>query len=603
MTQDNQPKPGENPTDPPRDPQTAPVADDVVDEVEEEAAAAKPPPENSPDAPEATYREALDGFDPHLRDAKALTLEGGVRIMRDLFPFQKPLFRADGNIPANIGRYRIAKNDDDTAALLFAFDPDDLKEPDLSIDSPPGRLDRIHVVQARKEESPAHWAYPAIVNHQHMLQERALTNFTLYQTSADVWRSDQVGYVLYPLEKPDEAKAGENGDQAEIEYAVWMFSDTENSGEFTDVKTQPPQTLLEAGLTLGAKLGQATRADAVKMIQTDFAKRVRREAIGSDPISTIEKVKNPIWQPARWMQKTQRYFRETKPAAIAMDALIGVVSIIDGPVGIVKGQMVSFANKLRDTYAENTKPLDVTDQLAKHKRTAPGFDALLRDVDPEGIKSFTLTDARTSEAVPQGEPLIEEIHEKFSQKRLLGAMVGSDGAIARIRQNGIVSLRHANGVKVDHAPDGQTTYVRFDPSAKVEDARGLRPREAALFANDRVLKMTGMGDQAEVEEISGHRFLQDIRGIQQAHDDKLAEIEAAKERKKAARDSGLRQEYTGDPKRPIRWRNRLKHAAAQALVEPVEPASATHPSSKIAATTEPTPVNDRGGPAPGKRAS
>ncbi len=170
MTQDNQPKPGENPTDPPRDPQTAPVADDVVDEVEEEAAAAKPPPENSPDAPEATYREALDGFDPHLRDAKALTLEGGVRIMRDLFPFQKPLFRADGNIPANIGRYRIAKNDDDTAALLFAFDPDDLKEPDLSIDSPPGRLDRIHVVQARKEESPAHWAYPAIVNHQHMLQ-------------------------------------------------------------------------------------------------------------------------------------------------------------------------------------------------------------------------------------------------------------------------------------------------------------------------------------------------------------------------------------------------------------------------------------------------
>jgi hypothetical protein len=115
--------------------------------------------------------------------------------------------------------------------------------------------------------------------------------------------------------------------------------------------------------------------------------------------------------------------------------------------------------------------------------------------------------------------------------------------------------------------------------------------------------MTGMGDQAEVEEISGHQFLQDIRGIQQAHDDKLAEIEAAKERKKAARDNGMRQEFTGDPKRPIRWRNRLKHAAAQALVEPVEPASATHPSAKIAPAAKPEPVNDRGGPAPGKRAS
>ena len=599
MTQHNQPKAGQNQANPP----ATPPPDDVVDEIEEEAAAAKPPPEHSPEIAAATYRQALDGFDPHLRDARALTLEGGVRILRDLFPFQKPLFRADGNIPANIGRYRIAKRDDDTAALLFAFDPDDLKEPDLSVDSPPGRLDRLHVVQARKEESPAHWAYPAIVNHQHMLQERALTNFTLYQTSADVWRSDQVGYVLYPLDSANAAHSGKNGQRPETEYAVWMFSDTENRGEFTAVKTQPPQTLLEAGLTLGAKLGQATRADAVKMIQADFAKRVRREAIGSDPISPIEKVRNPIWQPTRWVQKARRYFRETKPAAIAMDALIGVVTIIDGPVGIVKGQMVSFANKLRDTYAENTKPLDITDQLAKHKRTAPGFDALLRDVDPDMIKAFRLTNARESEAVPQGEPVIDEIHERFSQRRLLGAMVGSDGAIVRIRQNGIISLRHANGVKVDHAPDRATSYVRFDPDAKVADARGLRPREAALFTHDRVLKMTGIGEQAKFEAISGHQFLQDIRAIQQAHDDKLAEIEATKERKKAARDNGLRQEYTGDPKRPFRWRNRLKNAAAQALVEPPEAPLATHPSSKVAAAPKPAPVNDRGGPAPGKRAS
>ncbi|MEO0393528.1 MAG: hypothetical protein AAF213_09795, partial [Pseudomonadota bacterium] len=68
------------------------IADDLVDEVEEEAAAAKPSDTTS----EATYRDALDGFDPHLSDAKALSLEGGVRILRDLFPFQKPLFRADG---------------------------------------------------------------------------------------------------------------------------------------------------------------------------------------------------------------------------------------------------------------------------------------------------------------------------------------------------------------------------------------------------------------------------------------------------------------------------------------------------------------------------
>ncbi|MEO0393404.1 MAG: hypothetical protein AAF213_09165, partial [Pseudomonadota bacterium] len=479
------------------------------------------------------------------------------------------------------------------------------------VDSPPGRLDRIHVIQARKEESPAHWAYPAIVNHQHMLQERALTNFTLYQTSADVWRSDQVGYVLYPVEKANGgANTGAAGKKPESEYTLWMFSDTENAGEFTDVKTKPPATLLEAGLTLGSKLGQYNRADAIKMIQTDFAKRVRREAIGSDPISTIEKVKNPIWQPTRWLQKARRYFRETKKAAIAMDALVAVVNIVDGPVGLIKGRLVAAAGALRTVYTENTKPLDVTDQLAKHKRTAPGFDALLRDVDPKAIKGFQLTDAKHSEAVPVGEPLIDEIHEQFSQKRLLGAMVGSDGAIARIRQNGVISLRHANGVKVDHAPDGETTYVRFDPEAKVADARGLRPREAALFTGNRVLKMKGMGALAEVEEISGHQFLQDIRAIQKGHDEALAAIEAEKERKKAARDSGLRQEYTGNRQQPFRWRNRLKGAADQALAQaitadkPGTQPSATigHPSSKLPAAPQ-KPVNDCGGPAPGKRAS
>ena len=585
-------KPDKGPASPPPEDQTAKQGDDVIDDIEQEAADKNPPPPPAND--DGVYRKALDGFDPHLRDARALTLEGGVRIMRDLFPFQKPLFRADGNIPANIGRYRIAKDDSGHSALLFAFDPDDLKEDDLSVDHPAGRLGRIHVVQARKDESPAHWAYPEIIRHQHLLQERALTNYTLYQTSADVWRSDQVGYVLYPVEEQavgGEAGRGNNGKdkdkKAEQQFTLWMFSNTHNSGEFTEVSTKPPANLLEAGMTLGSKIGTFNRQDAVRKIQEDFATRLRREATGDDPVSLIEKGKNPIWLPTRLLQKARKYFKENKPAAIALDALIATVNVIDGPVGLIKGQLLNAVGSIRNSYSENTKPLDVTDQLAKNKRTAPGFDALLRDVDQEALKSYHLTNAHESEAVPVGEEVIEEIHERFSQRRLLGAMVGSDGAIARIRQNGIVSLRHANGVKVDHAPDGETTYVRYDPSAAVPEARMLRSREAALFKGDRVLKMTGIGNNAAVEPISGEQFLSEIKVIQTIHDEKMAEEAAEQEKKTLGRDSGIRAEWHVSGGKPnLRWRNRLKAAADKAISEgeaataAAEEAQTPHPSSK-----------------------
>ncbi|MBV6634199.1 MAG: hypothetical protein KI792_14325 [Alphaproteobacteria bacterium] len=563
--------------------------DDILDEIE--AASEDQAPPATPEE-DGHYQKALEGFDPHLRDAQAVSLQGGVRVLRDLFPFQKPLFRTDGNIPANIGRYRIAKDDEGTAALLFAFDPDDLKETDLSKDVPAGRLERLHVVAARKEESPAHWAFPEIVRHQHQLQERALTNFTLYQTSTDVWRSDQVGYALYPVEGTKKGEAPK--------FNLWMFSNTENAGEFTEISTKGPKNLLEAGLTFGAKLGQFERGEAVKAMQSDFAERVRREAMGDDPVSIKEKGLRPIWLANRAWQKTKRYFRENKPHTIALDALVFTLGVIDGPIGWAKGQVKDFVGKIRDKVAETTSPLDVTDNLAQYKRTAPGFDALLRDVDPEAIKKFRLTDAVESEAVPVGEPVIEEIHEQFSHSRLLGAMVGSDGTIARIRKNGIVSLRHANGVKVDHAPDGQTTYVRYDKEAAVDGARHLRAREVALFSGDRVLKMTGIGEHAEVEPISGGQFLREVEAIQATHDAKAAQEAAAKDPTKRP-SKGPVAEFTGDPKRPIRWRNRTKVAAEKALAGGTAPAPVEepHPSSKTAAAAD--AANDKGRATPKMR--
>ncbi|MEM6902331.1 MAG: hypothetical protein AAF556_03735 [Pseudomonadota bacterium] len=562
-------------------------ADDILDEIEAAAEEQTPPTAAENDD---HYQKALDGFDPHLHDARNLSLQAGVRVLRDLFPFQKPLFRADGSIPANIGRYRIAKDDKGTAALLFAFDPEDLKEDDLSKDQPKGRLERLHVISARKEESPAHWAFPEIVKHQHLLQERALTSYTLYQTSKHVWRSDQVGYVMHPV---DGTKEGE-----EPEFNLWLYSNTENAGEFTEISTSAPNNLLEAGFTFGAKIGTFKRAEAVKAMQGDFAERVRREAMGDDPVSIKEKGLRPIWLATRAWQKTKRYFRENKASTIALDAAVLTLSVIDGPIGYLKGQLKDIVGKIRERVAETTKPLDVTDNLAQYKRTAPGFDAVLRDVDPEAIKGFRLTNAVDSEAVPVGEDVIDEIHERFSQRRLLGAMVGSDGAIARIRKNGIVSLRHANGVKVDHAPDGKTTYVRYDKDAAVDGARHLRAREAALFEGERVLKMTGIGEQAEVEPISGGQFLREVEGIQATHDAHAAQEAAAKDPLKRP-SKGPIQTFTGNPKDPIRWKNRTKAAAERALATGAEggakPEAAVdepHPSSKTAPAT--SPANDPG---------
>lgn len=511
------------------------------------------------------YRQALIGFDPHLQDACEQTLEQGANALRGLFPFQKPLFRRDGSIPANIGRYRIAHDGDHTHALLFGFDPEDLKEPDLSKDVPPGRLERLHVVHACQSLSPAQWAYPEIIKHQQALQDRALNEYTLYQTGPDVWRSDQVGYVLYPVDRGNR-NGGASRAAGEMRYALWMFSDTSNAGEFTRVREQPPASMLAAGLTLGANLGEFSREEAIKAMRQDFAGRVRRSAEGRDPVSAQDKLRNPLWLAVRGWQRTRNYFANTKPAAIALDGLITVVNMLDGPIGFVQNKLVDLASYVRDRYADG-RPLVVTDQLARVKRTARGFDPVLRDVDPKAVAGYRLLDAAASRAVPLGETVIDTIDETFSQRRMLSIMSGTDGAIVRLRHNGIISLRHANGVKVDHAPDGQTSYVRYDPNGAVESCRALRPREAALFEGDRVLKICRQGCDDEFSYLSGADFLKEVQTIQ---DDFVARKTARRrerERVTGPDANGLRARYTGDPKSPIRWQRveRLKAAANQAL--------------------------------------
>jgi hypothetical protein len=560
------------------------MSDDIVDEVESGNGA------RSTAAPAISrYREALTGVDPHLSDACDLTLQRGANILRDQFPFQKPVFRLDGSIPANIGRYRIARKSDDTAALLFAFDPDDLKEPDLTKDAPAGRLERLHVVYACQSVSPAHWAYPEIIKHQQALQERALTQYTLYQTGPDVWSSDEVGYALYPV-KGSDAQGGEP------KFSLWMFSNTSNTGEFTQVRERAPATLLENGLHMGSKLGDFSRADAIMALRQDFAHRVRRAAEGRDPVTTGDKLRNPFWLAARSWQHAQHYFASNKPLAIALDGVIATVNLLDGPIGFVKNKLVDLVSYVRQEYADGSRPLEITDSLARIKRTARGFDPVLRDADPAALAGYRLTDANSSRAVPLGEPVTDEIHETFSQRRLLSIMVGTDGAIARLRHNGIVSLRHANGIKVDHAPDGATSYIRYNPDDAVEVCRALRPREANLFTNDRVLRICRRGCETEVQHLTGEQFLAEIQEIQ----DQFAARKQvdARNRLNGPDVNGLRAEFTGDRRQPIRWRNRLKGAAETAL-EAGDPAdqplksSAADPTSPVP-QAKAAPANDRG---------
>ena len=132
-----------------------------------------------------------------------------------------------------------------------------------------------------------------------------------------LWETDEAG-------KGDKSK----DKKAEQQFTLWMFSNTHNSGEFTEISTKPPKNLLEAGMTLGSKIGTFNRQDAVRKIQEDFATRLRREATGDDPVSLIEKGKNPIWLPTRLLQKARKYFKENKPAAIALDALIATVNVL-----------------------------------------------------------------------------------------------------------------------------------------------------------------------------------------------------------------------------------------------------------------------------------
>lgn len=428
---------------------------------------------------------------------KRMKLDDALARLNSARPNMLPSFMKDGRIRAGIGAYQLATDKSGKEVLLFALSPYDLHEFKTKPNNFAPKKDdakdgddekdieakRIYVVGA-KEASSQDWILPTILDHQQKLSSKFMKSTTLYQTDDFTWKSGPLAYRLFF--NKDKRK----NDDGETLYRLRLYSEISDEDSFTNVEDSAPNGFVNNAFSLGTDQGAFTRAEAEKLIATDFTHRILRMRAGEDPMSSAEKDNYIAWGAVRGWQGISYYWKNTSISHKFLHIGKKIVDVIEGPFAIGRWLVEKVAEK---ALSDSDKKAIIEQKYGGYadiSETNPTEKSLMVPLDIKKAKKLTLIDDDHGDARPDNVHALEKATNDWAEEWILQGLYGPSGSLVRFHKNdATITIERSNGIVLDVNTETNTAYAQFVPELAQKGARKLPQSVQKLLKGGEVLRL------------------------------------------------------------------------------------------------------------------